>query len=239
MSEPTGVVFVIDDDVSIQRAMGRLIRSIGLQVEFFGSAREFLNRKAQEAPACMTLEIRLPGKSGLELQRHLAEAQIRIPIIFVTGKGDIAMSVRAMKAGASDFLTKPFQEQELLDAVVHALEQDRLRRQQKAEITTLQEHFRLLSPREREVLNGIVSGRLNKQVAAEIGTTEATVKFHRGNLMRKMSAASLADLVRMASKLGIYATPPVTDLYSNVERRVTSPGAAHVRPTTQSAHPSH
>jgi FixJ family two-component response regulator len=207
MSESPGVVFVIDDDVSIREALRRLIRSVGLQVEVLGSAREFLDRKLPEVPACMTLDIRLPGISGLDLQRQLAEAKIRIPIIFVTGQGDIAMSVRAMKAGAVDFLTKPFRDQELLDAVFHAVEQDRVRRQREAETTTLQDHFRSLSSREREVLNWIVSGLLNKQVAAEIGTTEATVKFHRGQLMRKMSADSLADLVRMAGKLGISVTP--------------------------------
>jgi FixJ family two-component response regulator len=205
MSESPGVVFVIDDDVSIREALRRLIRSVGLQVEVFGSAKEFLDRKLPEMPACMTLDIRLPGISGLDLQRQLAEGKIRIPIIFVTGQGDIAMSVRAMKAGAVDFLTKPFRDQELLDAVFHAVEQDRVRRQREAETTTLQDHFRSLSSREREVLNCIVSGLLNKQVAAEIGTTEATVKFHRGQLMRKMSADSLADLVRMAGKLGIAA----------------------------------
>ena len=203
MSESSGIVFVIDDDVSIQRALGRLIRSIGLQVELFGSAREFLNGKLPETPACVTLDIRLPGISGLDLQRHLAEAHIRIPIIFVTGQGDIAMSVQAMKAGAVDFLTKPFRDQELLDAVVHLVEQDCVRRKHEAETSILQEHFRSLSSREREVLNWVVSGLLNKQVAAQIGTTEATVKFHRGQLMRKMSADSLADLVRMAGKLGI------------------------------------
>jgi FixJ family two-component response regulator len=212
---------VIDDDLSIQRALGRLMRSVGLQAEVFGSAREFLKKKTPETPACITLDIRLPGMSGLDLQRHLAEAQIKIPIIFVTGQGDIAMSVRAMKAGAIDFLAKPFHDQELLDAVVHALEQDRIRHQQRAELTTLQDHFRSLNPREREVLNGIVSGLLNKQVAAEIGTTEATVKFHRGRLMRKMRAGSLPDLVRMASKLGISARHRATDdLYGNVEFRV-------------------
>ncbi len=207
MSEPPGIVFVIDDDVSVRHALGGLIRSIGLQVEVFGSAREFLNRKPPEMPACITLDIRLPGISGLDLQRQLADANIRTPIIFITGQGDIAASVRAMKAGAVDFLTKPFRDQELLDAVVHAVEQDRVRRKQEAETTNLQDHFRSLSPREREVLNWIVSGLLNKQVAAELGTTEAAVKFHRGHLMRKMGADSLADLVRMAAKLGVSVTP--------------------------------
>jgi FixJ family two-component response regulator len=206
MSQLAGVVFVIDDDISIQYALRSLIRSIGLQVELFGSARDFLYRKAPEMPACMILDIRLPGISGLDLQRHLVEARNRIPIIFVTGQGDIAMSVRAMKAGAVDFLTKPFHDQELLDAVVHAIEQDRVRRQRDVETARLKESFRSLSPRERDVLNGVVSGLLNKQVAAEIGTTEATVKFHRGQLMRKMNAQSVPDLVRMASELGISVT---------------------------------
>jgi FixJ family two-component response regulator len=206
MSQLTGVVFVIDDDISIQYALRSLIRSIGLQVELFGSARDFLHRKAPEMPACMILDIRLPGISGLDLQRHLAEARNRIPIIFVTGQGDIAMSVRAMKAGAVDFLTKPFRDQELLDAVVHAIEQDCVRRDRDVETAKLKESFRSLSLRERDVLNGVVSGLLNKQVAAEIGTTEATVKFHRGQLMRKMNAHSVPDLVRMASELGISVT---------------------------------
>jgi FixJ family two-component response regulator len=206
MSQLAGVVFVIDDEISIQYALRSLIRSIGLQVELFGSARDFLNRKAPEMPACMILDIRLPGISGLDLQRHLVEARNRIPIIFVTGQGDIAMSVRAMKAGAVDFLTKPFHDQELLDAVVHAIEQDRVRRQHDVETARLKESFRSLSPRERDVLNGVVSGLLNKQVAAEMGTTEATVKFHRGQLMRKMNAQSVPDLVRMASELGISVT---------------------------------
>jgi FixJ family two-component response regulator len=203
MSESAGVVFVIDDDVSMREALRRLIRSVGLQVEVFGSGKEFLARKLPEMPACITLDIRLPGLSGMDLQHQLAQAHITIPIIFVTGQGDIAMSVRAMKAGAVDFLTKPFREQELLDAIVRAVEQDRVKREQQAELMALHEHFVLLSPREQEVLSWVVSGLLNKQVAAEIGTTEATVKFHRGQLMRKMNADSLADLVRMAAKLGI------------------------------------
>jgi FixJ family two-component response regulator len=227
MTEATGIVFVIDDDASIQHALGGLIRSIGLKVETFGSAKEFLDREPRGRPACITLDIRLRGMSGLDLQRYLVEAQITIPIIFVTGQADVAMSVRAMKAGASDFLTKPFHDQELLDAVVHAVEQDRVRRQQEAEIATLQEHFRSLSPREREVLNGVVSGLLNKQVAAEIGTTEATVKFHRGQLMRKMSADSLADLVRMAVKLEISDTLTETYPFGKVQRTVKTSGTSH------------
>jgi FixJ family two-component response regulator len=227
MTEATGIVFVIDDDASIQLALDRLIRSIGLKVETFGSAKEFLDRERPGIPACITLDIRLRGMSGLDLQRYLVEAQITIPIIFVTGQADVAMSVRAMKAGASDFLTKPFRDQELLDAVVHAVEQDRARRQHEAEIETLQEHFRSLSPREREVLNGVVSGLLNKQVAAEIGTTEATVKFHRGQLMRKMSAELLADLVRMAVKLEISTTRTDTYLLGKAPHTIRTSGTSH------------
>jgi FixJ family two-component response regulator len=220
MSESPVVVFVIDDDVAIRNAIGSLIRSLGLQVVLFGSAQEFLLRKSPETPACMILDIRMPGMSGLDLQRQLTEANIRIPIIFVTGQGDIAMSVRAMKAGAVDFLTKPFHGQELLDAVFRAVEQDRVRRLQEVETTTLLAHFQSLSLREREVLNWVVCGLLNKQVAAEIGTTEATVKFHRGQLMRKMNADSLADLVRMAGKLGISVRPLAVDPASDVVHRI-------------------
>ena len=201
MSESAGVVFVIDDDVPIRRAIGGLIRSIGLQVELFGSAGEFLQSKPPEVPGCVTLDIRLPGISGLDLQRRLTEARINTPIIFVTGQADIAMSVRAMKAGASDFFTKPFRDQELLDAIAIAVEQDRVRRRQEAEAMTLREHFNSLSSRERDIMNWVVCGLLNKQVAAAIGATEAAVKFHRAHLMRKMNATSLPDLVRMVVKL--------------------------------------
>jgi FixJ family two-component response regulator len=203
MNEPLSIVFVIDDDDSVRRALQRLIRSVGLRVELFGSAHEFLERDRPDVPSCMILDIRLPGMSGLDFQRRLAEAKIHIPIIFITGHGDIPMTVRAMKAGAVEFLTKPFNDQDLLDAIQHALEQDRVRRQQEAEIAILRERFELLTPREQEILPRVVSGLLNKQIAGAIGTTEATVKVHRSQLMRKMGAESVADLVRMAERIGI------------------------------------
>src|SRR6202030_846557 len=203
MSEPQSIVFVVDDDASLRRAIQRLIESVGLHVESFGSANEFLQANRSDVPSCLVLDIRLPGKSGLELQRELAEANIRVPIIFITSHGDVPMTVRAMKAGAVEFLTKPFRDQDLLDAVQLALERDRARRQQSAEIATLRERLELLTPRERQVLPLVISGLLNKQIAAEIGATEATVKVHRSQLLRKMGAHSLPDLVRMAQRLGI------------------------------------
>jgi FixJ family two-component response regulator len=208
MSDATPVVSVVDDDPSVRRAIKRLIGSIGLQVELFGSAQEFLQAKRVDVTNCLVLDIRLPGKSGLHFQRELAEANIRIPIIFVTAHGDIPMTVRAMKAGAVEFLTKPFRDQDLLDAVQLALERDRARRRHEAELATLRERFESLTAREREVLPLVVSGLLNKQVAAEIGISEATVKVHRSQLTRKMGAESLADLVRMGEKMGISATRP-------------------------------
>jgi FixJ family two-component response regulator len=203
MSEPPSIVFVIDDDASVRDALNSLIRSVGLQVQLFGSVQEFLQTTRPDMPSCLVLDIRLPGTSGLDFQRQLADAHLHIPIIFITGHGDIPMSVRAMKAGAIEFLTKPFRDQDLLDAIQLALQRDRIRRQQEAEIATLRERLASLTPREREVLPWVVSGLLNKQVAAEIGTSEATVKVHRGQLMRKMGAESLADLVRMAERIGI------------------------------------
>jgi FixJ family two-component response regulator len=203
MNDPQPIVFVIDDDTSLRDALRRLIRSVGLPAEFFGSAQEFLQTKRPEVPSCLVLDVRLPGMSGLDFQRELAEAGIHIPIIFITAHGDIPMSVRAMKAGAVEFLTKPFRDQDLLDAIHLALESDRARRQRESEIAALRERLASLTPREREVLPLVVSGLLNKQIAAELGTTEASVKVHRSQLMRKMDAGSLANLVRMAEKIGI------------------------------------
>jgi len=202
------IVFVVDDDPSVRRAMKRLIGSVGLQVEVFGSAPEFLAARRSDVPSCLVLDIRLPGISGLDFQRKLAEANIHIPIIFVTAHGDIPMTVRAMKAGAIEFLTKPFRDQDLLDAIHVALERDRTRRQQEAEIATLRERLESLTPREREVLPLVVSGLLNKQIAGEIGTSETTVKVHRSQLMHKMGASSLAELVRLAERIGIPNSKP-------------------------------
>ena len=217
MTEPDSTVFVVDDDPSVRRAIKRLVGSEGLQVELFGSAQEFLQGWRPDAPSCLVLDISLPGINGLDFQRQLAETNIRIPIIFITGKGDIPMSVRAMKAGAVEFLTKPFRDLNLLDAIHDALERDRTRRQQESEIAALWERFKSLTPREREILRLVVSGRLNKQIAAGLGTSEITIKVHRGNIMRKMQADSLADLVGMAGRLGL----PVGQLSSNH----TSPSA--------------
>jgi FixJ family two-component response regulator len=203
MSEQPSIVFVVDDDASIRDALKSLIRSVGLKVEIFGSPREFLRANRPDAPSCLVLDVRLPGESGLDLQRELAAADISIPIIFITGHGDIPMSVRAMKAGAVEFLTKPFRDQDLLDAIQVGLERDRAQRRRQAETAALMERLESLTPREREVLPLVVSGKLNKQVAAEIGTTEATVKVHRSQVMKKMGADSLPELVRMAEKIGI------------------------------------
>ena len=208
MTEPAPIVFVVDDDPSVRRAIKRLIGSVGLQVETFASAQEFLQGWHSDSPSCLVLDIRLPKISGLQFQRQLAEIDIHIPIIFITAHGDIPMTVRAMKAGAVEFLTKPFDDQDLLDAVHVALERDRVRRQQEAEIASLRKRLESLTPREREVLPLVVSGLLNKQIAAEIGTSETTVKVHRSQLMRKMGADSLAELVRLAERIGIPATRP-------------------------------
>ena len=200
MTEAAPIVFVVDDDPSVRRAIKRLLESVGLEVQSFGSAPEFLH-SIPDAPSCLVLDIRLPGISGLDFQRVMAEANIHIPIIFITGHGDVPMTVRAMKAGAVEFLTKPFRDQDLLDAVQFALERDRARHQREAEISTLRERFESLSAREREVVAMVVSGMLNKQIAAEIGTTENTVKVHRSRAMEKMQAQSLAELVKMVERL--------------------------------------
>ena len=199
----TGVVFIVEDDPSVRVAIGRLIRSVGLQVQLFASAQEFLRAERADLPACLVLDVRLPGLSGLELQQMLPEQNAKIPIIFITGHGDIPMSVRAMKAGAVEFLTKPFRDQDLLGAIQHALEKDRTARPQRAEITALLQLWDSLTTREREVFALVARGLLNKQIAVELGASEKTIKAHRGKVMGKMKAGSLADLVRMADKLEI------------------------------------
>jgi len=209
MSEPKAIVFVVDDDESVRESLGSLIRSAGMRVETFASAQQFLtgprseNVSAMGAPSCLVLDVHLPGLSGLDLQGRMAELNIEIPIIFITGRGDIPMSVRAMKAGAVEFLTKPFCDHDLLDAIEEAIGHDQAARLQQAEVAELRGRYESLTPREREVMGLVVSGLLNKQVAAELGINEGTVKVHRGQVMQKMQAASLADLVRMSEKLGI------------------------------------
>ena len=197
------VVFVIDDDVAMRETLSSLFRSVGLRVELFGTAREFAQIKMPDAASCLVLDIRLPGISGLDFQAELAKADIRIPIIFMTGHGDIPMSVQAMKAGAIDFLTKPFRDQEMLDAVVKALERDQKRIDSQKVIADLRVRFDSLTSREREVIAFVVDGLMNKQIAAELGVSEITVKVHRVNMMRKMKARSVIDLVGMADLLGI------------------------------------
>jgi len=195
------VVFVIDDDPSVRSTLKFLIGAVGLDAESFASTDDFLDRKLPDAPSCLVLDVRLRGLSGLEFQGVLAARNIRIPIIFITGYGDIPMSVRAMKSGAVEFLTKPFRDQDLLEAIRIALDRDRARREQKREISEIQERFSSLSAREQEVVCMVVAGKLNKQIAGELGTAENTVKVHRSRAMEKMNAESLADLVRMLEKL--------------------------------------
>jgi FixJ family two-component response regulator len=204
VAEPT--VFVIDDDESIREALKDLLESVGLRVETFASAPEFLQSRNSDVPSCLVLDIRMPGLSGLDLQREMAEANIHTPIIFITGHGDIPMTVRAMKAGAVEFLTKPFRDQDLLDAIQQALDRDRAARQEQAETAELRSRFDSLTPRESEVFALVITGLLNKQIALQLGTSEITIKQHRHQVMRKMHADSFAELVRMAEKLEIPAT---------------------------------
>jgi FixJ family two-component response regulator len=200
------IIFIVDDDESMRAALRRLFRSVGFKVEMFGSAAELLRSKLPDVASCLVLDVRLPGLSGLDFQAELAKASIHIPIIFMTGHGDIPMSVKAMKAGAVDFLTKPFRDQDMLDAVAKAIERDRERREEEKRLSDLRAHFEALTPREREVMGLVTAGMMNKQVAGELELAEITVKIHRGHIMRKMGARSLADLVRMAEVLGVRRT---------------------------------
>jgi FixJ family two-component response regulator len=198
-----GLVFVVDDDTGTRESLKNLIQSVGLRVEAFASAQEFRRSTRPDIPACLVLDVRLPGLGGLDLQKQMAESERQIPIVFISGHGDIPMTVRAMKAGAVEFLTKPFRDQDLLDAIQEALELDRKAREQRAEVDKLRARYRLLTPREREVMALVVTGLLNKQIAGELGTSEASVKVHRQHVMEKMQAGSLAALVRMADTVGV------------------------------------
>ena len=203
MTEAEPIVFVVDDDLSVRRSTERLIRAAGLQVQTFTSAREFLKNPRPEGPACLVLDVRMPGLSGIELQRELTQSGIDIPIIFITAHGDIPLTVRAMKAGAVEFLTKPFRSRGLLDAIRAAIERERSAHKERAETEELRQRYEQLTSREREVMPLVAAGLLNKQVAGELATTERTIKFHRAHIMQKMRAESLADLVRMVEKLGV------------------------------------
>lgn len=203
LREPEALIAIVDDDPSVRRGLQRLIRSAGWKVEAFASAQEFLGRPRAAFPSCLILDVQMPGLSGLDLQKRITEVKLGVPIVFLTGHGDIPASVQAMKAGAVEFLTKPVDEQKLLQAIQEAVERDRRTRQQRAATSELRERYKSLTPRMREVMQRVISGMLNKQIAAELNVTEDTVKFHRGHIMRKMHADSLADLVRMAGDLGI------------------------------------
>jgi FixJ family two-component response regulator len=207
VAAPPSIV-VIDDDASVRRALENLFRSVGFDVELFGSPQEFLHSERPDRPGCIVLDVRFPGRSGLDMQRDLAAADAQLPIIFITGYGDIPMSVRAMKAGAIEFLTKPFRDQDLLDAVGAALEKDRTRRAGELRLAELRSRFSMLTARERQVMAMVVTGRLNKQIAGELGVSEMTVKMHRRQVMRKMQAAGVAQLVRLADQLGITVPQP-------------------------------
>jgi FixJ family two-component response regulator len=201
MTEPQPCVVIVDDDPDIREALGSLLKSVGLQVRALASIPEFLKSGRPEGPTCLVLDVRLPGQSGLDFQRELAAANIDVPIIFITAYGDVSMSVQAMKRGAIEFLTKPVRDQDLLDAINLGLERDRARRETERRLGPLRERFETLTPREREVMAGVLKGRLNKQIAGDIGVSEVTVKAHRGQIMRKMKASSVLDLARMAEQL--------------------------------------